>query len=92
MVIHKAPGGVNAGHWASIRRPDKTRSQGRLRAAAEKITKLIVNLRDAEASKEYRDAAVPSRPKPLRQLPGLRPDTQWPLWGVNWSFLDNHKG
>jgi hypothetical protein len=28
---------------------------------------------------------------PLKQLPGLRPDTQWPLLGVNWSFQDNRK-
>jgi hypothetical protein len=26
---------------------------------------------------------------PLKQLPGLRPDTHWPLLGVNWSFQDN---
>ena len=37
-VIQKAIGGVNAVHWAPIRRPAKTRSQGRLNAAAEYIT------------------------------------------------------
>jgi hypothetical protein len=64
-------------------------SQGHLRAAAEYFINNTGRLHDADATRQIRVATAPTRPKPLRQLSGLRPDTQWPLLGANLSFLDN---
>ena len=72
--------------------PAKTRRQGRVKTAADSSCRVtILEKGHGNCRPPDRDAAFSTRPKRLRQLPGIRTDTHRPSSGADLSFMDNRE-